>query len=45
MEYLIAAYGVTILVLVGYAIQLVRERARLQEAELQSSRQKAVDSG
>lgn len=29
MGYVIAAYGVTVVALVGYAIQLLRERRRL----------------
>jgi len=32
MSYLIAAYGVTIVALVGYGIQLLRERRRLGAA-------------
>lgn len=33
MSYLIAAYGVTVLVLGGYVVMLHRERARLRDGE------------
>jgi len=34
MGYVIAAYGVTVLTLVGYAAQLLRERGRLTRSAL-----------
>ena len=33
MSYVIAAYGITVLVLVGYVLMLHREHARLRDEE------------
>jgi heme exporter protein CcmD len=38
MGYVIAAYGVTVVALVGYAIQLLRERRRLARAAVRADR-------
>lgn len=33
MSYVVAAYGITVLTLVGYLVMLHRERARLRDEE------------
>jgi len=42
VNYVLAAYGVTIVALVGYAIQLLRERRRLLAASEDSPRDRTV---